>query len=566
MARKVFISVLGTGFYRKCKYAAGSFVSTETTFVQDATLSYLRAEEWPVDSKAFILLTDKARNDNWDVSSGERKDPATNVVVPYKGLHQVLDEKGLPFSISDISIPDGKNEKEMWTIFETVFKKLEDGDELFFDLTHSFRYLPMLMLVLGNYAKFLRNAVVCSITYGNFEARSRETNEAPIVDLLPLSTLQDWTFATADYLKNGYADRLVELSNEGLRPLLKSPETQRDGNVKGLRDLVKHIDSFSSEIQTCRGMDIIASQSAENIAADVRKLQEIVIPQLEPVLEKIMVSIKGFSASETILNMFSAAQWCYNNHLYQQSITFLEEGVVSFFCQRHGIPLNCRDKRELVTSAFSILSYSLPVEEWRVKPDSFVVLQAIVNDINTNFSSLVKLFNSVVALRNDYNHCGMRENSSMPIKIKKNIKTRLDSIKLELFPDSVDHNREEEPSAERFINLTNHPSPQWDEQQTEAAKLYGTIMDMPFPEVNPDDAPEDVKALADAYAQKIEDMAEDFKVTVHIMGEMTFVYNLVSRLKAMGIRCVASTTVRQVTENPDGTKMSEFSFVRFREY
>ena len=35
---------------------------------------------------------------------------------------------------------------------------MQDGDELYFDLTHGFRYLPMLVMVLINYSKFLKYA------------------------------------------------------------------------------------------------------------------------------------------------------------------------------------------------------------------------------------------------------------------------------------------------------------------------------------------------------------------------------------------------------------------------
>lgn len=117
-----------------------------------------------------------------------------------------------------------------------------------------------------------------------------------------------------------------------------------------------------------------------------------------------------------------------------------------------------------------------------------------------------------------------------------------------------------------FINLTNHPSSQWDERQTKAARQFGEIEDMAFPQVNPNDSREDIEAIAEETAKSIVEKSHDCDVTVHIMGEMTFVYNLVFRLKSMGIRCVASTTERIVKDNDDGTKTSEFSFVGFREY
>ena len=36
-----------------------------------------------------------------------------------------------------------------------------------------------------------------------------------------------------------------------------------------------------------------------------------------------------------------------------------------------------------------------------------------------------------------------------------------------------------------FINYTNHPSASWGEKQTDEAKKYGEIVDMPFPNISP---------------------------------------------------------------------------------
>ena len=68
------------------------------------------------------------------------------------------------------------------------------------------------------------------------------------------------------------------------------------------------------------------------------------------------------------------------------------------------------------------------------------------------------------------------------------------------------------------------------------------------------------------YVQKITSKGKDFQTTVHIMGEMTFTFMVVTRLKELGIRCVASTTERKVTYDSDGVKQTEFQFVMFREY
>ena len=118
-----------------------------------------------------------------------------------------------------------------------------------------------------------------------------------------------------------------------------------------------------------------------------------------------------------------------------------------------------------------------------------------------------------------------------------------------------------------FINLSNHPSDCWGEAQLDAArKNYGEIIDMPFPQITPNASNDELEILAQEYVQRIMSLAQSQNVTVHIMGEMTFTFMVITRLKEMGIRCVASTTERKTTYNADGTKLSEFSFVKFREY
>ena len=118
-----------------------------------------------------------------------------------------------------------------------------------------------------------------------------------------------------------------------------------------------------------------------------------------------------------------------------------------------------------------------------------------------------------------------------------------------------------------FINLSNHPSANWSaEQKTAAEQLYGEIIDLPFPQVDPHGDENYIVLLADEYCLKVKSVSKGQPTVVHLMGEMTFTYAIVSRLKTKGITCVASTTERMIKMMPDGKKVSEFKFVQFREY
>lgn len=118
-----------------------------------------------------------------------------------------------------------------------------------------------------------------------------------------------------------------------------------------------------------------------------------------------------------------------------------------------------------------------------------------------------------------------------------------------------------------FINLSNHPSPNWSAEQLEAARLYGgDLVDLPFPAVPAAASEEEVACLAKEYAHAIISQYEPKRDVLHVMGEMCFSFALVRLLQQAGFVCVASTTERTVREVEPGRKEVFFHFIRFRRY
>ncbi len=114
-----------------------------------------------------------------------------------------------------------------------------------------------------------------------------------------------------------------------------------------------------------------------------------------------------------------------------------------------------------------------------------------------------------------------------------------------------------------LLNLSNHPSSTWPENQMNTAiQQYSKVDDLPFPAINPEWTADEVRQLAEQYEIKIRHLNP---TAVHIMGELTFSFMLVNKLKEIGIPCIASTTNRVTTEK-NGIKTSVFEFVRFRAY
>ena len=425
MGRRVFLSVLGVAFYETCRYRKDDFTGSETLFVQKSLLEYLQQQEnWGVENDlVLMLLTDLARKNNWDKNLKTRFCAKLQKEVAYQGLEKILLDMNL--SYQDIAIPDGKDSEQMWEIFEVIFDKLQEGDELYLDITNSFRYLPMLLVVLVNYAKLLKNVKVKAIFYGNYEARDKESNIAPIMDLLPLSVLQDWTLAASDYLRYGQVEKLFELSESSLIPILKNTET-RTKDAEKLRSFVKTLKEMVEERTTCRGYAIVGSKNVRKLKCTASEIQKVTIVQLRPIFEKIKQSLNDFDAKENVLNCIKAAKWCCANKLYQQATTMLEEGLGTFLCCHYQLDYRKMANRDAIFGCISIKTQNKDIEENKANKE--LVEKILADDSVWGNKAFVTILQKILELRNDYNHAGFKKNPFTAQKVIKIIEKLLDGI------------------------------------------------------------------------------------------------------------------------------------------
>ena len=118
-----------------------------------------------------------------------------------------------------------------------------------------------------------------------------------------------------------------------------------------------------------------------------------------------------------------------------------------------------------------------------------------------------------------------------------------------------------------FVNFSNHPSESWNEQQKTEAEKWGEIVDVPFPNVQPEASCEEIRNMAESCVEKIQ---EYYPTAVMCQGEFTLTYWVVKLLKERKITVVSACSKRQVTEenreNGVTCKKSVFKFVQFREY
>ena len=568
------MSVLGTSFYDKCIYM-GRKASVQTRFVQKAVLEDIGAKDWTGEDSAYIMLTSKARADNWVGTNETRYNNKTECDEHYERLEKVLGDTKLPCQVRDVSIPDGKNEDEMWQVFGIVFDLLQEGDELYFDLTHAFRYLPMLLLVLGNYAKFLKNVRVVYMSYGNYEGRERDNNNpendlAPIVDLLPLSILEDWTFAAGAFRETGRVEPLLNSLN------VENLKSNFNGTVKiYLSDLIKSLEGFEKSVRVCQSKEIIKGGDACMVKALIKKLvsKEMLPAPLLSVLSDMKSEFMSYSQT-SLRNIIYTLQWCKKYGLVQQGYTLCQEGIVTLFVEHYKSLVTFPKQKEFRNYWSSILGLEKAkvsdTDCWR---DGLLQYKEISKAVfATEFVRNVReIYADMTDKRNAVNHAGYSGDVSLD-KIFDEFNGVIDRCISDIFnadfPEIIveRNTASTEETHPVFINYSNHPSSNWSQKQLSAAKKLGEIVDIPFRSVAPEADSAELERVAGEEFTKILDAADGKNAVVHLMGEMTLTYMLVRKLRASGIRCVASTTARRVVENADGTKTSDFDFVRFRDY
>lgn len=568
MGRKVFISFLGTGNYIPCHYYEETkkeeHQSKLVKYVQEAIIE-LYCKDFGSNDNCYFFLTGEARKMNWE-NDGQYNPVSKNYDLPNHGLLEKLNgikkrqNNSLNFETKDI--PEGFSTKQIWEIFNSLLSCISNENEIILDITHAFRSIPMLGIVMINFLKVTRSIKVRGIFYGAFEklgrpdevlAMKEEERYAPIIDLITFSELQDWTLASDSFVRYGKTDRIIELSKDPFREFAGIFKGEKE-DFNALRGIASSLERFTSFIETNRGLELMDFKFS-CVFNNLRILSESRENYLAPFyanLENIKNKLLDFGDNDDFL-FIRLAEWCRKHSLLQQGITQLKEGITTYFAKKYHKDITNHDVRNEIDRAL----YSLA--ETNHAPQAFFINPLLDDPEAKELASGFKNF--VTAIRNDINHNGIRRDASRPANLKKQFDDFLEKT-IAVFHQNKNLEAEFRPSL-ILLNLSNHPSSTWPENQKKAAQQqYSSVEDLPFPQINPTWSSDQIFQLAEDYENKIRKINP---TTVHIMGEMTFCLALITRLKAIGIPCIASTTERQVVEKA-GIKTSVFTFVQFRSY
>lgn len=452
MGRKVFISFLGTSSYLNCNYCLSDNEKIENVeFVQEALIKifFKNVNE---NNHIYIFTTKKAKDNNYE----------NKLKIILENLKKENEYKNINFS--NIMIPEGKSEKQIMEIFENVYNSFEENDEIIYDITHSFRSLPMLGITVLFYAKFLKNIKIDGIYYGAFEVLGNpkdvpkipiEKRNAPIFNLTSFANIIDWSFGVSFFIKYGNSDYISEIINDfkktlNTKNIISNKNERRELNAI-FNEIKNKVNEFSQNILACRGEKINKEFDYEyfnELLKKIEKLSNNFIKPMVPLIGKMNNKIIEYKKND-ILNGFRAVEWCVEHGLIQQGITLLQENIITYFIEKYNLinKLDIKNDQELtelrlnvssiihfiVKNGFSIEQIINNYKEYnelklmdKFKAYFLIILKEIIIEEN---KKIAVFFEKVRDYRNNINHGGFIRGDIDYNRFYNTLKTSIKELK-----------------------------------------------------------------------------------------------------------------------------------------
>ncbi len=353
MAR-ILITMLGTGHKKDGKYKMADYEIDGAVYRGETFIAHALAAHYKAD-KIFILGTSGSiwdsvytvfggRDDDTNLYLYDKKEKDDVKKDDLKSVNAVLDDftgvKGSACFLVDY----GLNDAELWNNFSQylqISEHINHGDEIYLDITHSFRSLAMMSFQMVQFIEQVRRRDVKlrGIYYGMLEYSGKNGGVAPVVNISILAEIQEWTKAIG-YLKySGSASMLYELimgrngdiDKKTAGTFLHMANCISVGNIVCIQETVKIIKNRLDSLKESNN-PIVAY-----ISGDIEDFVNRLDYDNEP----------DFS--------MALARWFGECHNYGMSYIVLADAVISKVCHVKGIDpdsIDGQDEAKKIIKAF----------------------------------------------------------------------------------------------------------------------------------------------------------------------------------------------------------------------
>jgi len=321
----VLVTTVGAGSrkdevtYSSAKYQFDTEQPREGKFFSILLHDFLKEKGKPVQ-QAVVLLTKGAKeHPNWQGTARE------------KGLKGLLEERET--QIIEVDIPDGRDETELWTIFDAISKNVPQGATVTLDITYGFRSLPYVMLLACAYLEVSGRFDLANVYYGAFVDAN---TVAQAVDLTPMLTLFEWANAVDAFKRGGNLRQMADLLERRHTALYKTKAVGKRDRLP-LRPIADQMHTLMDAIELGRLWDI------DEPVAEIRRLADEVRSSAErwerpfvSQIDEVLAQLEHFqlqddqNVDERLAAEFRLIEWYHQNEFYIHSGLLLREWVVSY--------------------------------------------------------------------------------------------------------------------------------------------------------------------------------------------------------------------------------------------
>lgn len=346
---KYLISFVGTGRatlksdtferqYRKARYKFNGTVS-ESAFVSSVLYDALQIDAmilvgtaksmWEEVYRYFCERNKHTMDADYYLELADTVEKATHKTdITHIDLNTVA--QAISADSKAVVIPYGLNREEHVDIFRRLAEAMsvvQAGDQVYLDITHSFRSLPLFANTALGYLKEVKGKdfQFAGVYYGMLDAISEFDDVAPIVDLSATLELSQWTTAAHSFIEYGKGYLLADL--------LGGDEAK---TIRLFSDAVGI--NFLSEIkQKLTNFQHLSDQPFQN------EFAKWVIPS---VLESFIKPLQKAGTSNHLFQ-YHLSVWHYERRNYASAYIVFQEAMITFVCEEENANWNdmfCREQ------------------------------------------------------------------------------------------------------------------------------------------------------------------------------------------------------------------------------
>lgn len=304
----LLMTFLGTGRYEPVRYALeGRTSEKKEAFVQAALVELLGQKTTDLRVQPFV----------------------TREVLRHENLAKLkhrLGDKLLPEQV--IEAP--KSEADLWAIFEKLVASVNDGDRVWFDVTHGFRALPIIAVQALSFVRHVKTFGLQGLLYGAFEAK--EGDVAPIFDLTAMLVIPEWGEALGEWRRTGRADGIVERTKPYLDQVKKELRQEAPQDLVKLPQAMTRLSAALTIVRSDKQAEMASDVLARIRGAQAALAEHAALTPLQTVVGLIAEEVEPLNAREgenSLLQQLRTAEWYLARGRVVEASTTLRELLTS---------------------------------------------------------------------------------------------------------------------------------------------------------------------------------------------------------------------------------------------